>query len=238
MPSVRSGAIAPSPEPATYFMLIDGLNGGSTDRCTRAGSRFPASISILRTLLLIRNADPPTGQTEFLVPERDPAKRGGACRRDGSRRHRRARQRCAHRGVHRRHDARPRSTSSPSPMWRRPRSPTAKTAATACLSTTARSRWSRRTEAGTQTTQFSYDIDTNTDGAFNPSSLALSPDSSGGPVTPAKYFLALDGVKGDSLDANHKGWFEVSDFDFDLGQPIRWGPRRPRRPPANRLSRR
>ena len=36
-------------------------------------------------------------------------------------------------------------------------------------------------------------------------------------MTPAKYFLALDGVKGDSLDANHKGWFEISGFDFDLG---------------------
>ena len=29
-------------------------------------------------------------------------------------------------------------------------------------------------------------------------------------MTPAKYFLALDGVKGDSLDASHKGWFEVT----------------------------
>ena len=31
MPSVESARTAPSPEPATYFMLIDGLNGGSTD---------------------------------------------------------------------------------------------------------------------------------------------------------------------------------------------------------------
>ena len=35
-------------------------------------------------------------------------------------------------------------------------------------------------------------------------------------MTPAKYFLALDGMKGDSLNSNHKGWFEVSDFDIDL----------------------
>ena len=35
-------------------------------------------------------------------------------------------------------------------------------------------------------------------------------------MTPAKYFLALDGVKGDSLDSNHEGWFEISDFDIDL----------------------
>ena len=47
----------------------------------------------------------------------------------------------------------------------------------------------------------------------------MSPDSSGGPVTPAKYFLALDGMKGDSLNSTHKGWFEVSDFDIDLEQP-------------------
>jgi len=31
-----------------------------------------------------------------------------------------------------------------------------------------------------------------------------------------RYFLALDGVNGDSLDAKHKGWFEVSNFDIDL----------------------
>ena len=36
-------------------------------------------------------------------------------------------------------------------------------------------------------------------------------------MTPAKYFLAISGVKGDSLDANHKGWFEISGFDFGLG---------------------
>ena len=32
VPSVLpSGSVAPSPQPATYFMLIDGVNGGSTD---------------------------------------------------------------------------------------------------------------------------------------------------------------------------------------------------------------
>jgi VCBS repeat-containing protein len=73
-----------------------------------------------------------------------------------------------------------------------------------------------KTETGTQARQFSYDIETNSPDTFNPSSLVLNPGSSGGPVIPAKYFLALDGVKGDSLDANHKGWFEISGFDFDL----------------------
>jgi type VI protein secretion system component Hcp len=72
-------------------------------------------------------------------------------------------------------------------------------------------------ESGTTTNQFSYNIETNSANAFNPSSLALSAAGSGGPVTPAKYFLALDGVKGDSIDANHKGWFEISGFDFELG---------------------
>src|SRR6476469_2083520 len=31
-----------------------------------------------------------------------------------------------------------------------------------------------------------------------------------------RYFLALDGVKGDSLNSTYKGWFEVSGFDIDL----------------------
>jgi hypothetical protein len=31
-----------------------------------------------------------------------------------------------------------------------------------------------------------------------------------------RYFLALDGVKGDSLNSMYKGWFEVSNFDIDL----------------------
>jgi type VI protein secretion system component Hcp len=30
------------------------------------------------------------------------------------------------------------------------------------------------------------------------------------------YFLALDGVQGDSLNSTYKGWFEVSNFDIDL----------------------
>jgi type VI protein secretion system component Hcp len=73
-------------------------------------------------------------------------------------------------------------------------------------------------EAGAKAREFTYDIvDNVTDVSPDPSSLALSPAGSGGPVAPARYFLALDGVKGDSLDANHKGWFEISGFDLDLG---------------------
>jgi len=31
-----------------------------------------------------------------------------------------------------------------------------------------------------------------------------------------RYFLALDGVKGDSLNSTYKGWFELSNFDIAL----------------------
>src|SRR5262245_45788614 len=31
-----------------------------------------------------------------------------------------------------------------------------------------------------------------------------------------RYFLALNGVKGDSLNSTYKGWFEASGFDIDL----------------------
>ena len=58
------------------------------------------------------------------------------------------------------------------------------------------------------------------DSDLHPSSLTLSPDSSGGPVTPAKYFLALDGVKGDSLDANTRAGSRSADFDIDLDNPF------------------
>ena len=85
--------------------------------------------------------------------------------------------------------------------------------------------------------QFNYDLVANNT-SFNPSSLALSPDSSGGPVTPAKYFLALDGVKGDSLDSNHKGWFEIIDFDIELDNLFAGAPGGPGRPRQSRISRR
>ena len=39
---------------------------------------------------------------------------------------------------------------------------------------------------------------------------------SGGRVVSFRYFLALDGLKGDLFDAKHVGWFEVSGFDIDL----------------------
>jgi VCBS repeat-containing protein len=79
-------------------------------------------------------------------------------------------------------------------------------------------------EAGAEAREFTYDVAANVTGVNpDPSSLALSPDGSGGPVTPAKYFLAIDGLKGDSLDANHKGWFDISGFDLDLANPATIG---------------
>src|SRR5262245_54862742 len=38
-----------------------------------------------------------------------------------------------------------------------------------------------------------------------------------------RYFLALDGVKGDSLNSTYKGWFEVAGFDFDLANSTNIG---------------
>ena len=38
-----------------------------------------------------------------------------------------------------------------------------------------------------------------------------------------RYFLALNGVKGDLLNSTYKGWFEVSGFDFDLANSANIG---------------
>ena len=71
-------------------------------------------------------------------------------------------------------------------------------------------------ETGKPTTNGEFGYDLNKNIKIDPFSLALSPDSSGGSVSPAQYFLALDGVKGDSLNSKYAGWFEVSGFDIDL----------------------
>ena len=207
MPSVESGKSAPSPEPATYFMLIDGLNGGSTDSAHKGWFEVsnlafdlkntsplgkpnfsPLNVGLLQEAGLADVMD--LAATNKLVKGvRIEGFTGGA---------------------------------TPAEVYEL-------TLADVLVSKVADGKGSgyslsldygkialtTKTQAGTQATQFTYDVATNTP-AFNPSSLALTPDSSGGPVTPAKYFLALDGVKGDSLDASHKGWFEVTNFDGDL----------------------
>ena len=39
----------------------------------------------------------------------------------------------------------------------------------------------------------------------------------------AHYFLKVAGVKGDSIDAKHMGWFEVDGFDFGATRPVSTG---------------
>ena len=33
-----------------------------------------------------------------------------------------------------------------------------------------------------------------------------------------RYFLLIDGLDGDSTDANHVGWFDLNSFDLDLSR--------------------
>ena len=77
---------------------------------------------------------------------------------------------------------------------------------TACPSTTARSPWSPTASmaAGkpSQNGEFGYDVTNNTEIA--PFSLGLSSASSSRRRRRSKYFLALDGVRGD-LDPSFKG---------------------------------
>ena len=40
---------------------------------------------------------------------------------------------------------------------------------------------------------------------------------------PATYFMLIDGLNGGSTDPSHKGWFEISSFDFDLANPTNFG---------------
>ncbi len=48
----------------------------------------------------------------------------------------------------------------------------------------------------------------------------LQPGSARGEAaTPVRYYLLLDGIDGGSTAEGHKGWFEISDYDFDLTSP-------------------
>ena len=73
--------------------------------------------------------------------------------------------------------------------------------------------------------QFGFDLTTNTDGITVPSadpggSVAASPQ-------PIDYFMLIDGLNGGSTDSQHKGWFEISSFDFDLENPSTFNPKAP-----------
>lgn len=39
------------------------------------------------------------------------------------------------------------------------------------------------------------------------------------PINSMHAFLQIDTIKGESQDADHKGWIEILDFDFDVLQP-------------------
>ena len=48
--------------------------------------------------------------------------------------------------------------------------------------------------------------------------------------------MLIDGLNGGSTDASHKGWFELSGFDFDLANPSNIGPQAAALSAANRNS--
>ena len=216
MPSVRGGGIAASPEPATYFMLIDGLNGGSTDSQHKGWFEFSSFDFDLENPSTFNPKAPPVlGKPQFsslnvTLPQEAGLADLMALAATGE----------LVKGVRIEGFT---GGTTPAKVYELT---LADVAATKVVDGEdggynlsldyGKIALITKNEAGAQTRQFSYDIETNSAGAFNPSSLALSPDSSGGPVTPAKYYLALDGMKGDSLNSTYKGWFEVSDFDIDL----------------------
>src|SRR5262245_32881321 len=62
---------------------------------------------------------------------------------------------------------------------------------------------------------FGFDLSTHT--AIDPDTLpkptpGLTPMGSAA----AKYFLLIDGLKGDATDKDHKGWFDIDGFDLDV----------------------
>ena len=76
VPSVLpSGSVAPSPQPATYFMLIDGVNGGSTDKQHKGWFEITGFDLDLANACACAAAR----RSEFLAAECDPGERGGAC---------------------------------------------------------------------------------------------------------------------------------------------------------------
>src|SRR5262245_56305020 len=218
MPSLRDAGVgATSPEPATYFMLIDGLNGGSTDPSHQGwfeitGFDFDLKISIT---IGTPTGEPVAGKASFsslnvtlpneaaLADVMNLATTGTLVK-----------------GVRIEGFT---DGTTPAKIYELSLGDVVATKVVdgedggySVSLDYGKIALVTKTETGTQAREFSYDIETNSLDTFNPSSLVLNPGSSGGPVTPAKYFLALDGVKGDSFDANHKGWFEISGFDFDL----------------------
>src|SRR5262245_10709181 len=225
MPSLRDAGVgATSPEPATYFMLIDGLNGGSTDPSHQGWFEITGFDFDLKNSITIGTptGEPVAGKASFsslnvtlpneaaLADVMNLAATGTLVK-----------------GVRIEGFT---DGTTPAKIYELSLGDVVATKVVdgedggySVSLDYGKIALVTKTETGTQAREFSYDIETNSLDTFNPSSLVLNPGSSGGPVTPAKYFLALDGVKGDSLDANHKGWFEISGFDFDLGNTFSIG---------------
>ena len=66
--ALPSGSVAPSPQPATYFMLIDGINGGSQDAQHKGWFEITGfDLDLARATAWRRHR-----RSEFLPPERDP----------------------------------------------------------------------------------------------------------------------------------------------------------------------
>ena len=66
------------------------------------------------------------------------------------------------------------------------------------------------------TSSFGFDLATNTEIDTSTQPVLQPGNTPGDTGEPAKYFLLIDGVDGGSQDANHRGWFEISGYDLDL----------------------
>ena len=212
LPTLRDAGIAPSAEPATYFMLIDGLNGGSTDPSHKGWFELSSFDFDLKNASSFGSAGaniiakPQFSSLSVALPDEaaladvmNLAATGGLIK--GVRIE----------GVT--------DGTTPAKVYELSLGDVVatKVADGAVGGYNLSLDYGQievvtKDQSGTPTEQFFYNVVTNSDSGVHPSSLALSPASSGGLVTPAKYFLALDGVKGDSLDSTHQGWFEISRF--------------------------
>ena len=66
------------------------------------------------------------------------------------------------------------------------------------------------------TESFSYDVDKNLPDAGVPPD--LHPGNNATASTATKYFLLIDGIKGDATERGHEGWFNISGYDLDLAK--------------------
>ena len=207
-PSVLpSGSVDPSPQPATYFMLIDGLNGGSTDKLHKGWFEITSFDLDLENIgSLATGSGSGAGKAVFsplnvtlaqeagLADVMDSAATGGHIK-----------------GV------RIEGFSAGKDQVEVYELNLADVLVTKVADgegdgyslSLDYSKIALVTngidETGKPTTNGEFGYDLNKNIKIDPFSLALSPDSSGGSVSPAQYFLALDGVRGDSFDFEVRG---------------------------------